>query len=101
MLNGVDLGRSHATGIARDWTRLVRITDLVRTLESISVIRKEDPGLIRTVNYKQGESRRSSHYRIKLPVSQNGALGATPVASEALAFTKRQIVQDASRKAVV
>src|SRR5690348_13970023 len=101
VLNRMYCRRSGATRITRNRPSLVRIANLVWTLESISVVREENPGSVSAIHDKQWEAGGGMFNDIQLPVAQDRIRRPGPIAAEVFAFSKGQVIQNAGSKVVV
>src|SRR5215831_10614611 len=79
----------------------VRGANLVRAVEGVAVTVEVHTRLIGAGKDKDREPGGDPFDDVDLPVSENGVGDIVPVAAELLAMPKRQVVNNARRKAVV
>src|SRR5215467_5624940 len=93
--------RRLAAWISRHRPRFVRISNLVRTVQALSVPLKENARGVLAVHYKQGKTRGCLLDDIYSPVPERGIGGTAPVSPEFLTLADWQIVENTGSKLMI
>ena len=101
VIDGMDLRRGCTCGIGRNRASLVRIANLIWTLEGVSVVGEEHPRSVAAVHYEQRKSRGGVFDKIHLPVPEYGVRRPVPTSTVLLSLAKWQVIQNAGREIVI
>ena len=102
-LNCVYLRRTVSSATLR--SALIRISDLIRPIQTGAVPCEVDPGTTEKTVIAVGEEQRESGSDLlndcNLPVPEGGVYRTTPIAPPGFPFTKRKVINDTCRELVI